>query len=359
MITVLAEPPCSLSTESKALRIEHNGRLVKRIPLSQVDCLVIRGKVQLNADVLQKAAANGVPTMVCDRRSNGAINWLTPGQVPSVQLRTRQHRIAADSVGCLPLIKALVQAKFNGYRLALATSRYIDDKSCRHAQFIRSLTQADNALETAKSANSIRGMEGAVSKSWFALLAESFDQKWGFSGRNRRPALDPVNALLSLSYSFVQGDVRQALVQRGFDIDIGFLHQLVPGRPSLVLDILEPFRPLVDCFVVNLCQTTLSPDQLRKTNEGWRLAKSGWPVFMPAITRWRQSSGIIWREYSGHLWPGYPVPEQAEHISDICHYLAHHFATSVLNHQAEPTDIVNQELNHDNDYSPDVVPTKS
>jgi CRISPR-associated protein Cas1 len=69
--------------------------------------------------------------------------------------------------------------------------------------------------------------------------------RFDFQGRNRRPPTDPVNALLSLAYSLLVKDCTVALLAVGFDPWMGFYHQPRPGRPSLALDLMEEFRPLI------------------------------------------------------------------------------------------------------------------
>ncbi|RLC24317.1 MAG: hypothetical protein DRH21_05640 [Deltaproteobacteria bacterium] len=56
--------------------------------------------------------------------------------------------------------------------------------------------------------------------------------------------------MLSLSYVMTGAEVRRAILQRGLDPALGFLHAPQSGRESLVLNILEPLRPEVDWFVV-------------------------------------------------------------------------------------------------------------
>jgi len=76
---------------------------------------------------------------------------------------------------------------------------------------------------------------------------------FAFDQRNRRPPRDPVNALLSLTYSLLSKDCTVAAYAVGFDPYVGFLHQPRFGRPALALDLMEEFRPLVaDSVVLSL-----------------------------------------------------------------------------------------------------------
>ena len=79
------------------------------------------------------------------------------------------------------------------------------------------------------------------------------ESEFAWKGRERQPPKDPVNALLSLTYTLLMTDLTGLLEAQGLDAYLGFLHQPDFGRPSLALDILEPFRhPVADRFVLTL-----------------------------------------------------------------------------------------------------------
>lgn len=74
-----------------------------------------------------------------------------------------------------------------------------------------------------------------------------------FAGRNRRPPLDPVNALLSFLYALLAIDTRAACEAHGLDPQMGFLHRDRPGRMSLALDLMEELRaPMADRVALSL-----------------------------------------------------------------------------------------------------------
>ena len=104
--------------------------------------------------------------------------------------------------------------------------------------------------------DALRGLEGAGATLYFRV----FDQMilgekpfFQFSGRNRRPPQDPMNALLSFAYSLLAHDCASALESVGLDSYVGFLHRDRPGRTSLALDLMEELRPcMADRFVLTL-----------------------------------------------------------------------------------------------------------
>lgn len=96
------------------------------------------------------------------------------------------------------------------------------------------------------------GIEGAAAQKYFQCFSKMLTQ-YHFEGRTRRPAYDPVNALLNLSYAFLNNEIVSRLSVYSFDLELGFLHGIRYGRKSLSLDLMEEFRPVfVDEFVINL-----------------------------------------------------------------------------------------------------------
>jgi CRISPR-associated protein Cas1 len=109
-------------------------------------------------------------------------------------------------------------------------------------------------LARARSIDEVRGIEGsgsAIYFQWFEKLIKT--EGFSFPGRVRRPPTDPVNALLSFGYVLLQKDLQAVCNIVGFDPYIGYLHADRHGKPSLALDLMEEFRPvLVDSLVLRL-----------------------------------------------------------------------------------------------------------
>ena len=128
------------------------------------------------------------------------------------------------------------------------------------------------------------GIEGQVAHAWFGLLTQTLNGAWKFTGRNRRPPLDPVNALLSLGYTLVGAEIHQCVMAAGLDPSLGFLHQPAAGRESMVLDLTEIVRAGVDHFALSHIDPA-GPDQADfyyREAEGCRLSKAARPRFYGA-----------------------------------------------------------------------------
>jgi len=102
------------------------------------------------------------------------------------------------------------------------------------------------------------GFEGTGSRMYYKALQEIFPTNLHFSGRNRRPPRDPVNAAISFGNHLLANEVMTAIVAAGLEPYAGFLHSDRSGRPSLVFDLIEEFRqPIVDRLIIRLFQRQL------------------------------------------------------------------------------------------------------
>lgn len=120
----------------------------------------------------------------------------------------------------------------------------------RMAQILRNIELAP------ADADRLRGMEGEAAALYFSVfdhLIRTPDVALRWTGRSRRPPLDPMNALLSFLYTLLTHDCRSAAEAVGLDPAVGFLHRNRPGRPSLALDLMEELRPvLLDRLALSL-----------------------------------------------------------------------------------------------------------
>ena len=100
----------------------------------------------------------------------------------------------------------------------------------------------------------IMGLEGTTAKVYFNRLFKGFD----WHGRQPRLKRDQINLLMDIGYSVLFNYIEVFLHIYGFDIYKGNLHREFYQRKSLVCDMIEPFRPIIDYKIrkmINLGQT--------------------------------------------------------------------------------------------------------
>ncbi|MDR3745004.1 MAG: CRISPR-associated endonuclease Cas1, partial [Acidobacteriaceae bacterium] len=135
------------------------------------------------------------------------------------------------------------------------------------------LRRIQTQTETAPDLDMIRGMEGDAASTYFSAfdpLIVADKENFYFRGRSRRPPQDNLNALLSFLYTLLANDTAAALDAVGLDPQVGYLHRERPGRPSLALDLMEEFRPVL---ADRLALTLINRRQV--TSDGFHTTESG------------------------------------------------------------------------------------
>jgi CRISPR-associated protein Cas1 len=255
-----------VTTEGSALRkdgenlvAELEGAVKARVPLHMLASVVVFGPILVSPALIGACAGAGITIVMLER--NGRFAARIEGPVTgNVLLRRAQYRAneAPDEI-----IRSLLLGKVANQRSVLmrALRDYGDDYApaareglsgaCeRMVQILRNieLMPADPDV--------LRGMEGEAAALYFSVfdhLIRAPDLEFRWSGRSRRPPLDPMNALLSFLYTLLTHDCRSAAEAVGLDPAVGFLHRDRPGRPSLALDLMEELRPvLVDRLALSL-----------------------------------------------------------------------------------------------------------
>lgn len=167
----------------------------------------------------------------------------------NVELRTAQYRISFDTRNCLRIARGLVAAKIRNAGVLLRRNWRQDSIP---EDLRRDLKNHEKKAQRARDIESLLGIEGAAAARCFGefskMIKSGQDVKnfsFDFTTRNRRPPTDPVNALLSFAYAVLTRIWTNTLSAVGFDPYRGYYHQPRYGRPSLALDMMEPFRPLI------------------------------------------------------------------------------------------------------------------
>ncbi|MEW6284096.1 MAG: CRISPR-associated endonuclease Cas1, partial [Candidatus Eremiobacterota bacterium] len=156
-----------------------------------------------------------------------------------------QFRKADDPAFELDLARRFVSGKLHNCRVLLR--RQLRRNPSRQLErAIHRLRSSSNRLPQAATLDEVRGLEGAGAAAYFEMLGQHLvPEPFRFNQRTRRPPRDPFNALLSFGYAMLLGTVSTAVQVVGLDPYLGSLHSADVGKPSLVLDLMEEFRPLL------------------------------------------------------------------------------------------------------------------
>ena len=152
----------------------------------------------------------------------------------------------------LKFARAIVDNKISNQMEMIRQYRW-NDSEYDYREDLNSLSEYQKTLERKETVNGLMGVEGICSAIYFRSYAKMFKSSVSFQERNRRPPKDPINAILSLTYTFLTKEITAALEAESFELYLGFLHGIRYGRKSLALDLIEEFRqPAADRFVLRL-----------------------------------------------------------------------------------------------------------
>jgi CRISP-associated protein Cas1 len=232
--------------------------------------------------------------------------WLLTQHIPLVQINWRGEAVALGGSPGYVADSKLVQAQRSAQaskRRTMAVSRWlITEKigaccdTLTHAQPTpareRALQELAASAHEMKSrppqtVDALRGIEGRVAQAYFTAW-RSMPLRWKGLGRKpipeewhrigprvppnskrNRGATHPVNAMLNYGYAVLESQAQMAVIAAGLDPTIGFMHAQHPGRLALVLDLMEPMRPVVDRVVLGFFQSqAVSPTDFILRDDG-------------------------------------------------------------------------------------------
>jgi CRISPR-associated protein Cas1 len=242
------------------ITITQKGEVLAQHRLLDVSSLCVFGHVQVTTEALSKLWKAGASVMWFSY--GGWLNGWAQGK-PSGYSELRRRQVVAHAQGA-GIAAAMIHGKIRNQRTLLRRNAKADVTAA-----VAALGRlADKAMQ-ADTLDDLLGFEGAAARTYFDHFSSmlscdvAISNSFRANGRNRRPPLDPVNALLSFCYSLLVRDVVATCLSVGLDPFIGVLHRSRYGRPAMALDLAEEFRPLV---ADSVAVTLLNNGQLQSTD---------------------------------------------------------------------------------------------
>ena len=247
-----------LSLDGENIVVLEEQKEIGRVPLHNLESIVTFGYTGASPALMGACAKKNID--LCFMSGNGRFLARVSGEVRgNVLLRKQQYKISGDKEQSLCIARDFITGKIYNSRWVL--ERASRDYSLRLDSILlkkKSSMLADrlHAVRKCKSASELLGIEGEATSLYFSAFDDLILQQkedFYFKGRNKRPPLDRVNAMLSFTYSLLAGMCGSALESVGLDPYVGFMHTDRPGRMSLALDLMEEFRSVMaDRFVLTL-----------------------------------------------------------------------------------------------------------
>ena len=287
-VLYLQEPGSHVGKRSEHLVVRKEGAELSKVPMHAVRQVVVFGNVQVSTQALETLSANDIPVMYLTGYGR-FVGAFLPSMPKNVGLREAQYRCFADEAECLKLAKAVVRAKLTNQRALLMRSLRGGGERGSEELAAQGIADLLRKLDDAAGVETVLGLEGQGAALYFGefgrfLKARPPGRGFDFTVRNRRPPRDPVNALLSFAYALLAKDCFSAVCAVGFDPYRGFFHASRHGKPSLALDLLEEFRPVIaDSVVLTLVNNEMvGPEDFLSWREACHLTEAGRKAFFQA-----------------------------------------------------------------------------
>ncbi len=298
----VTEQGAHLHAEGDLLLVRKQNSVLRRLRIAEIDQVLLFGRVEITSAAIAALARRNIDVVFLSQHGTFRARLATRAS-RNITLRFTQWQRAGDARFCLDVAHRFVLGKVRHQRLLLLRAQ----RRLHHPELADALGRLRLLLQRipqATSLDSLRGLEGQAAALYFAHFGKLIHSPhFSFTRRTRRPPRDPVNACLSFGYALLTSLIETEVIRCGLDPMIGFFHQPAFGRPSLVLDLLEEFRPLIDTLVLRLInRRQLGPNDFRRLDAESLEALLASPEFpspvppapaanVPAHTRAEPSNG--------------------------------------------------------------------
>ncbi len=240
---------------------EEGTKTLTKLPFQKILMLFVIGHISITTPLIEKCKKFNVGLVVTNL-SLRPVFFESNSAESNFLLRQRQHALPKEDIS---IAKVLMKNKIAN-QLALLQKTRSQDKLTDKAKAV--CKRALMLVEKRKDYNKLMGFEGSVSKAFFAAYFQNHDWK----SRQPRVKNDAINATLDIGYTILFNYIECFVRMFGFDVYVGVYHRLWFRRKSLICDLIEPFRCIIDKTVRTAFNKKQFSDKDFNINKGeWRL----------------------------------------------------------------------------------------
>jgi CRISPR-associated protein Cas1 len=262
-----------LAKHQGRLRVNREQKMITEVPLIHLDrVLIIDNGVAISSDVIRVCSQEGIPIHFLGSRGNAIASLYSAGLTGTVLTRRAQLLAYENALGVM-VGKAFIAGKLENqanllrymakYRKEVEPELYEEMMliALEMRDYLHELQQIEaGRIEDIRE--QLMSVEGRAAQRYWMMIGRLIPSELQWPGRETRGARDPLNTVLNYGYGILYGQVEQAIILAGLDPYAGFLHADRPGKPSLVLDLIEEFRQtVVDRTVIGMVNKRFSVEQ--------------------------------------------------------------------------------------------------
>lgn len=206
-----------------------------KFPFQKILALFIIGHITITTPLIEKCKKFGIALVVMKPNLRPVFFWSNSAEA-NYLLRKRQYEYQDSD---LHIAKKLMANKIENQKILLEKTRKKDNKTIDAIQQCKAVL---TTIEDIEDYNLLMGLEGTVAKCFFSAYFQDFNWK----GRHPRMKSDILNVTLDIGYTILFNYMESFMRMFGFDLYKGVYHRLWYQRKSLICDIMEPFRCIID-----------------------------------------------------------------------------------------------------------------
>lgn len=286
-VVYIKEQGSCLRRRGEQIAVTKGSQTLLEFPIHHVDNIVVLGNVQVTSQVLAKLLEHGIDISYFNFGGK-YIGHTVAENSKNIFLRFAQYEAYNDGERRLAMARRIVENKIYN-QLGLIKSFHWEREDYDYRKDVSQMEQILETLSGKQNSHEVMGIEGMCSNIYFHCFRHMLKNSGTFEKRVRRPPRDPINAILSLAYTFLLKDMALLLEGASFELYLGFLHGIRYGRKSLALDMMEEWRqPIADRLVLKLFNKRMLTDLdfQEDTGEGVFLNEDGFRKFCREYERW-------------------------------------------------------------------------
>ncbi len=220
------------------LENKQDGKSLTKIPFQKILALFVIGHISVTTPLLEKCKRHNVALAVMKPNLRLVFFWHHASEA-NYMLRYVQHSFDPNDIS---VAKSLVINKIINQHKLLSNTRLKNELVDKAKQ---TCINAISIIPSISSYKDLMGMEGVVSKIYF----NAYFEKISWQKRLPRTRIDAINATMDIGYTILFNFIEVYVRMFGFDLYVGVYHRLWFKRKSLICDLVEPFRSIIDAQI--------------------------------------------------------------------------------------------------------------
>lgn len=252
-----------LGTEKLNFKVKDRNGVIASTPFQSIAEIELPSGNYVSTKALAWASIYDIKCLVTSQSGRPLGVFLPLTYDKNVKTRVSQYEASFREKGCA-IAKTIAKTKIE------AQSALLSQHGIEHSRLKKKAASQLECVRTdrvEKVRTKLHSIEGHFGKFYFKEVIKLFPSSLQVKFRMDHKAVEMGNNLFNLSYDVLKWEVFKAVINAHLDPYLGFLHSMQHGKPSLVCDLQEPYRPLIDDFLIDYSHTIGREDHTIKYGE--------------------------------------------------------------------------------------------